>query len=117
MNKELEKLISLHDLDVMLSDLVNKDISKQEKKLGLSPELAVKKLQELRDELSSTIDRKFRTLYDQLEGHYGNAVVPVVNQLCSGCFTQLPTALFASPDRNNQVETCPSCGRFIYWCD
>ena len=117
MIRELEKLISLHDLDIMISDLVNKDIIKQEKKLGLSPDVAAKQLRKMRDELFLTIDRKYRDLYDQLSCHYGNAVVPVVNLLCSGCFTQLPTAFCASPDRNDQVETCPSCGRFIYWCD
>ena len=117
MVKELEKLISLHDLDVMISDLANKEISKQEKKLGLSPDSASEQLQKMRNKLALTIDRKYRDMYDQLAGHYGNAVVPVVSQLCSGCFTQLPTAYLASPDRNDQVETCPSCGRFIYWCD
>lgn len=117
MIRELEKLISLHDLDVMISDLANKDISKQEKKLGLSPDSAAEQLRKMRSKLALTIDRKYRDLYDQLAGHYGNAVVPVINQLCSGCFTQLPTAFCASPDRNDQVETCPSCGRFIYWCD
>ena len=117
MNKELEKLISLHDLDVMISDLANKDISKQEKKLGLSPASAAEELQKMRAELALTIVRKHRDLYDQLAGHYGNAVVPVVHHRCSGCFTQLPTAFLASPDRNDKVETCPSCGRFIYWCD
>jgi len=117
MNRELEKLISLHDLDIMISDLVNKDIFKQEKKLGLSPDLAAAKLRNMRDKLFLTIGRKHRDIYDQLSGHYGNAVVPVINLLCSGCFTQLPTAFCASQDRNDQVETCPSCGRFIYWCD
>ncbi len=117
MIRELEKLISLHDLDVMISDLVNKDINKQEIKLGLSPDAAVEQLRKMRDKLVLTIHRKHRATYDQLAGHYGNAVVPVVNLLCSGCFTQLPTAYSASPDRNDQVETCPSCGRFIYWCD
>lgn len=117
MNKELEKLISLHDLDVMISDLANKDIIRQEKKLGLSPDSVAEELQKMRDELASTIARKNRDLYDQLADHYGNAVVPVVNHRCSGCFTQLPTAFFASQDKNYQVETCPSCGRFIYWCD
>lgn len=117
MNRDLEKLISLHDLDVMISDLANTDIKKQEKKLGLSPDSAIQELQKMRKVLADTIERKHRDMYDRLAGHYGNAVVPVVNQRCSGCFTQLPTAFFASPDRNDQVETCPSCGRIIYWCD
>ncbi|MCD4847660.1 MAG: hypothetical protein K8R76_05675 [Candidatus Aegiribacteria sp.] len=117
MNKDLERLISLHDLDVMISDLQNKDIQKQEKKLGLSPAAAVAELKKMRCELALLITRRNRDMYDQLASHYGNAVVPVINERCSGCFTQLPTAFVASPDRNKQVETCPACGRFIYWCD
>ena len=117
MNRDLERLISLHDLDVMIGDLVNKDIRRQEKRLGLSPDDAVTELRKMRDELDSSINRRFRDKYNQLSAHYGNAVVPVVHERCSGCFTQLPTALFASPERNEQVETCPSCGRFIYWAD
>ncbi len=117
MNRELEKLISLHDLDIMISDLANKDINKQEKKLGLSPDSASTELQKMRKKLASTIQRKHLDLYNQLAGYYGNAVVPVVNHRCSGCLTQLPTAYFASSGRNDHVDTCPSCGRFIYWCD
>jgi len=117
MDKVLEKLISLHDLDVMISDLANSDIRKQEKKLGLSPDLAARELKKMRGELAESIDRKVRDMYDRLAGHYGNAVVPVVNHRCSGCFTQLPTAFFATQNRNDQIETCPSCGRIIYWCD
>lgn len=117
MNKKLEKLITLHDLDVMISDLADSGIRRQEKKLGFSPEMAAAELRKMRDELASTIDRKHLEMYNRLAGHYGNAVVPAVNHRCSGCLTQLPTAIFASPDRNDQVGTCPSCGRIIYWCD
>lgn len=117
MNRDLERLISLHDLDVMIGDLVNKDIRRQEKRLGFSPDDAVAELRKMREELIGSITRIHRSTYTQLTGHYGNAVVPVVHERCSGCFTQLPTALFASPERNEQVETCPSCGRFIYWAD
>ncbi len=117
MNRELEKLISLHDLDVMISDLVNKDISKQEKKLGLSPDVALSQLQKMREELVATIDRRHREMYDRLAKHYGNAVVPVVNRRCSGCFTKLPTAMMSSSSGKDVVTTCPTCGRFIYQCD
>ena len=117
MNRDLEKLISLHDLDVMITDLSDKDIRRQEEKLGLSPDEASIELKKMRKVLISSIARRLRDTYTKLADHYGNAVVPVVHHRCSGCFTQLPTALCAAPDRNELVSTCPSCGRFIYWAD
>jgi len=117
MNKDLERLICLQDLDVMIGDLTNKDIRRQEEKLGLSPDEAVGELRKMRQDLSQSISRRLRDSYVQLLAHYGNAVVPVVQHRCSGCFTQLPTAFSASPERNEVVSTCPSCGRFIYWAD
>ncbi len=117
MERDLERLISLHDLDIMIDDLEHKDVRRQEKRLGLSPDEAREELTKMRRELAASITRKLRDMYDRLTSHYGNAVVPVVHEMCSGCFTRLPTAISASPERNEQVQTCPSCGRFIYWAD
>ena len=117
MNQDLEKLISLHDLDVMINDLSREDIRKQEKKLGLSPDDALKELVTLREKFCETIGKRFLALYKQLAGHYGNAVAPALQGRCSGCLTRLPTAMCSSPDRNERVRTCPTCGRVIYWAD
>jgi predicted nucleic acid-binding Zn-ribbon protein len=117
MNRDLERLISLHDLDVMISDLANKEIRRQEEKLGLSADEAVIELRKMRSDLVDSISRRLRDTYSLLASHYGNAVVPVILHRCSGCLTQLPTALCAAPERNELVSTCPSCGRFIYWAD
>ncbi len=117
MHRELEKLVSLHDLDVMISDLQHKSVQRQEENLGFSPETAVKRLQELRGELEAELSVRYRDMYNQLCGHYGNAVVPVVHGICCGCFTQLPTILSTASERNAEVHTCPTCGRFIYMAD
>jgi len=117
MHKELEKLVSLHDLDVMISDLKHKPVQTQEKNLGFSPDIAVEKLEELRSELESEIEIRYRDMYNQLCRHYGNAVVPVIHGICSGCFTQLPTILSTASERNAEVNLCPTCGRFIYMAD
>ncbi len=117
MKQDLEKLISLHDLDVMINDLSRDDIRNSEKMLGLSPDDALKELKALRETFCSSISRRFLTMYTQLAGHYGNAVAPALQGRCSGCLTRLPTAMCSSPDRNDHVRTCPTCGRIIYWAD
>ncbi|MBN1433585.1 hypothetical protein JW921_02425 [Candidatus Fermentibacterales bacterium] len=117
MNHDLEKLISLHDIDVMIDDLKHADIMEQEESMGLSPDHARAELARIREELASGIRKRWLSLYQQLAGHYGNAVVPAVRDRCCGCLTRLPTAMCSDPDRNEEIHTCPTCGRIIYWAD
>lgn len=117
MDKQLEKLISLHDLDVMIADLDRKDIRKREIEMGLHKNGALEELKELREEYCKSINRKWRGLYNQLTRHYGNAVVPALMGRCAGCLTRLPTAVCSDPKRNFKIHTCPTCGRIIYWAD
>lgn len=117
MDKQLEKLISLHDLDVMITDLGRKDIRDKEADMGLQTEGALCELKELREAYCTKINRKWRGLYTQLTKHYGNAVVPALMGRCTGCLTRLPTAVCSDPERNSRVNTCPTCGRIIYWAD
>ena len=117
MDKQLEKLISLHDLDVMIADLDRKDIRKRETEMGLHTDGAMEELKDIREKYCKGISRKWRGLYNQLTKHYGNAVVPALMGRCAGCLTRLPTAVCSNPDRNKKVHTCPTCGRIIYWAD
>lgn len=117
MDKQLEKLISLHDLDVMIADLNRKEIREKEADMGLQTEGALTELTELREAYTKSISRKWRGLYTQLTKHYGNAVVPALMGRCTGCLTRLPTAVCSDPERNSRVHTCPTCGRIIYWAD
>ncbi len=117
MHQDLEKLISLHDLDVMIADLGRADIRKQEESMGLSADQALEELRKMRDILAESIKKRWLALYGQISARYDNAVVPVVQHRCSGCFTMLPTSVYSADDRNEQVRTCSICGRIIYWAD
>lgn len=117
MNHDLEKLISLHDIDVMIADLRHADIREQEESMGLSADHACEELGRIRRDLASEIARRWLSLYEQLAKHYGNAVVPAVRDRCCGCLTRLPTAMCSDPGKNEEIRTCPTCGRIIYWAD
>lgn len=117
MDKQLEKLICLHDLDVMIADLNRKEIREKEVDMGLKPDEALVELGELRTKYCTVINKKWCGLYNRLTKHYGNAVVPAVLGRCTGCLTRLPTAVCSDPERNNKIYTCPTCGRIIYWAD
>lgn len=117
MHQDLEKLISLHDLDVMIKDLGRADLLQQEVQLGLSADAALAELKGMREQLASSAGKRWVALYNQICIRYDNAVVPVVMHRCSGCLTRLPTAVYSADDRNEQVRTCSMCGRIIYWAD
>jgi predicted nucleic acid-binding Zn-ribbon protein len=117
MHADLERLISLHDLDVMIKDLGRADLLQQEVQLGLSPDAAIAELKGMRNQLASTVGKRWLALCNQICVRYDNAVVPVVMLRCSGCLTRLPTAVYSADDRNEQVRTCSTCGRIIYWAD
>jgi len=117
MHQDLERLISLHDLDVMIKDLGRADLLQQEVQMGLTPDSALAELENMREQLASSISKRLNALYNQICARYDNAVVPVVMHRCSGCLTRLPTAVYSADDRNEQVRTCSTCGRIIYWAD
>jgi predicted nucleic acid-binding Zn-ribbon protein len=117
MNLDLERLIGLHDLDVMIADLERKEVQDREKMMGLSPDKAREELLTLRAEYIRNINKKWLGLYSQLTKHYGNAVVPAVACRCTGCLTRLPTAMCSDPERNDRINTCPTCSRIMYWAE
>lgn len=44
----------------------------------------------------------------------GQAVVQVRNEVCMGCFMNIPPQLFIEVQRVNSLITCPQCSRILY---
>lgn len=113
MNKQLQLLVQLQDIDSMIKELTDKE-GEQEERLGFKIK-GVETLKRARDELASRMDRRFLRIYQRLSSRYGRAVVPVLNRTCLGCFAILPTAKDQQGASNSEVLTCESCGRILYW--
>jgi hypothetical protein len=114
MNKELELLIKLHDLDMMIRDASEERFASEEEGLGF----VFRNLESLRDArnaLREQISQATSTHYDRLFSKFGRAIAPVNNGVCYGCFLQLPTLFVAECKRNEGLEVCPKCRRFLYW--
>ncbi len=99
----------LFDLDNILSDMDEPHYQKigfpieKEEKLSL-----LRKRQDLIEKLPPDI----AGVYERLRKRYQRAIAPVENGFCFGCFQQLPTELLT---RSNEINTCPNCGRILYW--
>ncbi|MCA9743989.1 MAG: hypothetical protein H6695_11895 [Deferribacteres bacterium] len=107
---QIELLVALQDLDIMLQEL------DEVMKLGFDMQQEGKeKLEGGRNELIEKINKPLVGLYERLRARYKRAIVPVIDDTCSGCFMKLPTYLITLAQRDQEVITCEGCGRILYW--
>ena len=110
MDKQLLLLISLQELDILGKD--------KEKEEAAGFELDnLKHAEEARVKIISSVKDHIYRKYTRLTERYGNAVIPVVNNICQGCFLVLPIQMISPEQKNEIVSTCPNCGRILYWAD
>ncbi|RLI11626.1 hypothetical protein DRO33_03775 [Candidatus Bathyarchaeota archaeon] len=112
MHPDLEALLALHDLDALIEEA--QDPKLQE--LGLAPpEERLRELLARREEIASRLPKQILSRYEKLRKRYRRGIAPVVGGVCMNCFAELPIAMVTSSRKNHELQTCPSCGIFIYW--
>jgi len=110
MNKELEALITLQDIDLMIEE------SNEVEKLGFAI-TGCSELEKARDEVASRIKKPLLFRYERLRAKLKRAIVPVKNDICLGCFLRQPTSIGAKGREESELFTCENCGRMLYWLD
>lgn len=114
MNAQLMLLLEIQDLHLHKTALLEEPgfDSVQVKHFNIDPETAAaaldEKISELKEGLEPAIQQRCERGFPSL----GRMVVPVIGGVCYGCFVSVPTSRVS--DGNQGVETCESCGRFIY---
>jgi uncharacterized protein len=100
------------------SDLV-KHVETQIKALG-DREISLKKqLDELKSDharLVEAVDEGARAKYDRLRrSKGGTAVVGIEHGVCGGCHMKLPMAEILGVQGEQELKSCPNCGRILYY--
>ena len=81
---------------------------------NLKKELA--ELQSNREELAAAVDPAVRARYERLAKSRGeNVLVGVQHGVCGGCHMKLPPATLMACRSDQDVVTCNSCGRILYF--
>ena len=100
--------------------LVQNDIVQEQQVVGVETETAGKRLKELdreRLKMSGKIDADLLKLFQKVKSQQvrGNAVVPVQDAVCHGCFVNIPPQMYNELQRCDKLRMCPNCQRIIYW--
>ncbi|HOX25868.1 MAG TPA: hypothetical protein PLL30_10135 [Candidatus Krumholzibacteria bacterium] len=111
MHPQLQKLVALQDIEQMIAE--TQDQGKELEGMGFSI-AGLEALKEKATKLAGEIEVRNLNYYRRLTGRFGHAVVPVVDNLCTGCFANIP-ASFVSATNENKLQKCESCGRILYW--
>ncbi|MFH0809583.1 MAG: C4-type zinc ribbon domain-containing protein [Pseudomonadota bacterium] len=76
------------------------------------------RLEQEREEVVAAIPAELVTKYDFIRSRRnGQAVVPVCDAVCQACYMDIPQQRFNELQKFQELMTCPSCSRIIYWGD
>ena len=100
--------------------LVQNDIVQEQQVVGVETGTTEKRLKELdleRLKMSGKIDADLLKLFQKVQSQQirGNAVVPVQDAVCHGCFVNIPPQMYNELQRCDKLRMCPNCQRIIYW--
>ena len=71
-----------------------------------------------RDKIIRKMNARHLAMYERISAaKKGHAVVPVVRNSCSGCFTSLPPQRILEIRDMNRLFVCEVCGRILVWDD
>jgi len=104
-------LVALQDLDQMIKEVEDSDTSAELEKMGFSLD-GLEELKVARDKLAERVKPQLLNRYQRVSKSYGRTVVPVINELCTGCFARVPTSFRYE---KNAIMTCENCGRILYF--
>ncbi|MBA4149607.1 MAG: hypothetical protein H0X66_15965 [Verrucomicrobia bacterium] len=69
-----------------------------------------------REELAAHVDDSTRARYERLLKHKGgSAVVGIQHGVCGGCRLKFPPQIVLSCKQDQEIVTCPNCGRILYY--
>jgi len=108
---QVRLLVALQDLDHMIKDAEDAKTSAKLQEMGF-PLDGLSELRKARGELAGLIKPQLLNRYQRVASSYERTVVPVVGELCTGCFAKVPTSFRYE---KNAVMTCENCGRILYF--
>lgn len=115
MNEHVVLMLEIQDLTSKARELESGELADLEQThFGMDPSDAATQLREKAEELQEELPPNVRSRFKLIADRFDRAVVPVIGGTCFGCYVSIPTATAGEQDPNSTVQSCETCGRFIY---
>jgi len=102
-----------------LSSELVKQVETQIKALNDREESLKRQLDELRadhEKLAEAVEEGARSKYERLRrSKGGSAVAGIEHGVCGGCHMKLPMAVILGVQGEQELVSCPNCGRILYY--
>ena len=95
----------------MIKEAEDSKLSAKMQEMGF-PQDGIGELKKARAELAGLVKPQLLNRYQRVSASYDRTVVPVVSELCTGCFAKVPTSFRYE---KTAVMTCENCGRILYF--
>ena len=115
MNEQLVLMLEIQDLKSKAREIEGGELRNLERThFGVEPDQAVSALRSKASDLMERLAPNVRGRFKQLVQRADRAVVPVIDGTCFGCYVSIPTATAGEQEPNAELQTCETCGRFLY---
>lgn len=75
---------------------------------------SIEGLNKKRDSITSKLDSNIINEYEIIRRSKGYGTSLLKGEICTGCGMSVPYIIISSTKRQNSLEKCPNCGRFLY---
>ena len=115
-NEKMEEIVQASEKEyLLLKDKIEAEQSDIEKKSTDDRALLDEYLSRQR-EIGKSIAPSLMNRFEKISKmNNGSAVVSVTNEVCMGCFMNIPPQLFIEVQRGNTLISCPQCSRILYY--
>ena len=118
----LDKIIELKQANIATLQEKVAESAEEAEKIRASIDTQIQQIEqerknvyEAKDALVSQMSQKILTFYQKIRKWAENStVVPVQKQACYGCFMRINDKTYASVLKQDDIVTCPHCGRILY---
>jgi len=115
MNEQLVLMLEIQDMTAKAKEIESGELGDLERAhFGMDSTAAATTLRQKAEELVEELKPNVRERFRKMVKRFDRAVVPVIGGVCFGCFVSIPTATAGEQDPNADLQSCETCGRFIY---
>ena len=107
-------MTTTHSLINQLIQLQELVVANMQKKVS-QPNAHLEKLGKSIASLSADLPQQVKSHFNRLVQKHPEAIVPVANELCTGCGMALTKSLVQSVQKAEILSRCPNCARFLYY--